>query len=314
MSIRIRIEHGQDAGKTVRLPRPGVYVLGRHTDSSMRIIDMKVSKAHAEVHLVENNGSTKAILRDLKSTHGSQVNGQPISADTGLNPGDEIRLGLTILRVLSDGAADEELSPRGQPTGRPGETSRRAPSRPGSVDVPKSGKRQLPPDELVGKELGGYKPRAEASARAVWARSTSPSRCRCTARSRSRCCQRQVRRRTRTFVDQFVNEARSGGRAPAPQRRAGLRRRLARRRQLLLLDGVRQRTARSRRSSSKSAAPTRGRKPSTGSSTRANALVYARQARDPPPRRQARQPDDRRTTAPPSCATWVWPSAPRTRT
>ena len=153
MTIRIRIEHGQDAGKTWRLAQPGVYVLGRDIASNIRVIDMKVSKRHAEVHLVERNGSKGAVLKDLNSTHGSLVNGQQVSKDTVLRPGDELRLGLTILRVLSDGAADEELTPA---SGREVDEA--------SVDTSKTrggadttSVKALPPDDLVGKTLGGYK-------------------------------------------------------------------------------------------------------------------------------------------------------------
>ena len=51
MALRIRIEHGQDAGKTIRLAEPGVYRFGRSPQSSAQILDMKVSKEHFEIHV-----------------------------------------------------------------------------------------------------------------------------------------------------------------------------------------------------------------------------------------------------------------------
>jgi serine/threonine protein kinase len=153
VTIRIRIEHGQDAGKTWRLAQPGVYVLGRDIASSIRVIDMKVSKRHAEVHVVEQNGTAGAVLKDLGSTHGSLINGQQVSSDMPLRPGDELRLGLTILRVLSDGEADEDLQPiRGREVD---ETSVDTSQTRGGADT--SSVKALPPDELVGQVLGGYK-------------------------------------------------------------------------------------------------------------------------------------------------------------
>lgn len=148
MSLRIKIEHGQDAGRIWRLTQPGVYVLGRHPGCSIRVLDMKVSKEHCEVHLT---GADRAVLKDLGSTHGCQVNAQPVRGERPLQPGDELRLGLTILRVLSDGTADAEAAPvkgRTALDGAPGG----ADGGPGAAT-----KKTLADDALVGKELAGYR-------------------------------------------------------------------------------------------------------------------------------------------------------------
>ncbi len=206
MSIRIRIEHGQDAGKTLRLGRPGVYVLGRHPSASMRVLDMKVSKAHCEVHVGDNG--TSAMLRDLNSTHGSQVNGQPVSSDTGLNPGDELRLGLTILRVLSDGDADEEIEPtQGRNLDAAGVENTSSTNRTRGVDT--SSAQKLPPDELVGKELGGYKIEqkiGKGGMGAVYLAEQVSLKRKVALKVLS---EKFVK--DSAFVDQFLNEARSAG-------------------------------------------------------------------------------------------------------
>ena len=112
MAVRIRIEHGQDAGKTYRLPAPGRYKFGRGTAGSAQILDMKVSKEHFEILIA--NGAGETAIRDLGSSHGTLLNGQRvIGAIRPLSPGDEIRVGLTILRVLSDGPADEDAKATG---------------------------------------------------------------------------------------------------------------------------------------------------------------------------------------------------------
>ncbi|HVG95124.1 MAG TPA: FHA domain-containing protein, partial [Planctomycetota bacterium] len=67
MALRIRIEHGQDAGTTWRLGAPGVYRFGRSPHGSVQVLDMKVSKEHFEIYV----GAQNASLRDLGSTHGT---------------------------------------------------------------------------------------------------------------------------------------------------------------------------------------------------------------------------------------------------
>ena len=145
MSIRVRLEHGQGAGATWRLALPGVYTLGRVPQSSIQVLDMRVSKEHAEIHIGENG---TAVLKDLGSTHGCQVNGQPVNGQVPLKAGDELRLGLSILRVLSDGQADKDATPAAGRTANTGSVPN-----PAAVET----HRTLPPDALVGKELGGYR-------------------------------------------------------------------------------------------------------------------------------------------------------------
>ena len=199
MSLRLRIEHGQDAGKTFRLPTAGVYTLGRKTDVSLRVLDMKVSGEHCEIR-IGSDGS--AILHDAGSTHGSLLNGQPARGkEKPLNPGDEIRLGMTIIRVLSDGDADADLQPV---AGREvGETSVDT-----SGDQGKT-KTTLPPDELVGKNLGGYQIDRKIGAGGMGgvylAEQISLKR-----KVALKVLNEQFAADS-AFVDQFVNEARAAG-------------------------------------------------------------------------------------------------------
>ena len=53
MSVRIRIDHGQDAGRVWRLGRPGVYLIGRHPQAlQLRYLQTLVEVA------TENNSTT----------------------------------------------------------------------------------------------------------------------------------------------------------------------------------------------------------------------------------------------------------------
>ena len=80
MALRIRIEHGQDAGKTWRLGVPGTYRFGRNPASSVQVLDMKVSKDHFEIAFADGADAT---IRDLESSHGTLL---IISSRTSLRP------------------------------------------------------------------------------------------------------------------------------------------------------------------------------------------------------------------------------------
>jgi hypothetical protein len=70
-------------------------VIGRGPDSAIPLdADLNVSRRHAEVY--EWNGVLR--IRDLNSSHGTQVNGQPAS-DQAIVPGDRIEIGGSILIV-----------------------------------------------------------------------------------------------------------------------------------------------------------------------------------------------------------------------
>ena len=200
MSIRVRIEHGQGAGTTWRLTGPGVYRLGRSKDCSIQVLDMKVSKHHCEIH-VGNNG-TSALLHDLGSTHGAMINGQPQAGDTPLKAGDELRLGLSILRVLSDGPADHDIAPiAGRSADDSVDTSGATPAA--------TTLHSLPPDQLVGKDLGGYQIEGKIGAGGMGgvylAEQTS---------LRRKVALKVLNERfgsDSAFIDQFINEARAAG-------------------------------------------------------------------------------------------------------
>ena len=67
--------------------------IGRGSEVSIRLDgDMGVSRKHAEIYARE--GALR--IRDLKSTHGTQVNGSRIE-DESLEAGDRIQIGLTVL-------------------------------------------------------------------------------------------------------------------------------------------------------------------------------------------------------------------------
>jgi pSer/pThr/pTyr-binding forkhead associated (FHA) protein len=202
VSLRLRIEHGQDAGRTWRLPAAGVYTVGRTPANSIRVLDMKVSKRHCEIRVAERNGRIHAVLHDLGSTHGCTLNGQPVTKDVLLKPGDELRLGLTIARILSDGKADEDVQPVAGRTVN-GDDMAAADSHEAHT------KQTLPPDALVGRKLGGYQVERKIGAGGMGG----------VYLAEQVSLHREVALKVlnekfaadSTFVDQFVNEARAAG-------------------------------------------------------------------------------------------------------
>lgn len=78
-------------GKTQTLLQPqGIWTIGRDRQLAMTILDRKLSRRHAVIQYVRNQGF---YLVDLNSTNGSFVNGEPIQKRILLKDGDRVRLG-----------------------------------------------------------------------------------------------------------------------------------------------------------------------------------------------------------------------------
>ena len=65
--------------------------LGRHPRNTHQVLDRVVSKEHCHIELIEN----RYVLKDLGSLNGTYVNGDRVSQDRPLEPGDEITIGST---------------------------------------------------------------------------------------------------------------------------------------------------------------------------------------------------------------------------
>ena len=70
--------------------------IGRHDDAVVRLEEPFVSARHAEITF--NLG--RWWIRDLHSTNGTYINGQPISAPTGLRAGDVVQFGRIKLQFV----------------------------------------------------------------------------------------------------------------------------------------------------------------------------------------------------------------------
>jgi pSer/pThr/pTyr-binding forkhead associated (FHA) protein len=83
--LTIRSETGESAAHDLV---EETYTIGRSPENSIRLDDTSVSSRHAEVVLVAEN----CYLKDLGSTNGTVVNGQPVK-EVQLRAGDRIRFG-----------------------------------------------------------------------------------------------------------------------------------------------------------------------------------------------------------------------------
>lgn len=64
-------------------------VIGRDEGCLAQVVDQQVSRKHAQIRWVD----AYYVIVDLKSANGTLLNGQPLSAESTLEDGDEITVG-----------------------------------------------------------------------------------------------------------------------------------------------------------------------------------------------------------------------------
>ena len=79
------------------------FTIGRKSSNSLRLIDPKVSRAHARIHPTEDG----FLLEDLESSNGTYINGNKVDSVL-LKSGDKIKTGLT--EILFSEKESEELN------------------------------------------------------------------------------------------------------------------------------------------------------------------------------------------------------------
>ncbi|RMG21155.1 MAG: FHA domain-containing protein, partial [Deltaproteobacteria bacterium] len=102
---RLIVEVGKEVGKVVEL-RDGQLVIGRNREADLMLLDIQVSRRHAEL-VVDTNG---VLLRDLGSGNGTQVNGEDVQ-ETRLVHGDRVQVGDHVLRFEEEGTIAKTLAP-----------------------------------------------------------------------------------------------------------------------------------------------------------------------------------------------------------
>jgi len=93
--------YGEKIGRKYDLEQKAI-VIGRSSDTDIRIDQESVSRSHAKV---VNRGDSVTI-RDLGSTNGTYINGR-MRKEHNLNDGDFIKIGRTIFKFLSGGNIEQ---------------------------------------------------------------------------------------------------------------------------------------------------------------------------------------------------------------
>lgn len=96
---------GTAAGQMYRIPE-GSTVIGRASNTELRIVEDGVSRRHARVH----REGERVFIEDLGSVNGTFVNGEPLADPRALEEGDKIRIGpISVLRFAHHDELDERF-------------------------------------------------------------------------------------------------------------------------------------------------------------------------------------------------------------
>jgi pSer/pThr/pTyr-binding forkhead associated (FHA) protein len=72
----------------IALRRDATRVVGRSSSCDLPLASLEASRRHAEIHY----DGVRTLLRDLGSTNGTRVNGQAVTGERELQPGDRIEI------------------------------------------------------------------------------------------------------------------------------------------------------------------------------------------------------------------------------
>jgi pSer/pThr/pTyr-binding forkhead associated (FHA) protein len=96
MSLTLEIIEGPGAGRQFEVDRSAV--IGRSPNADFQLDDAQTSRNHARV---TPDGSSALIVEDLKSANGTFVNDNEVYDTAVLEPGDDLLLGVTLMRAHS---------------------------------------------------------------------------------------------------------------------------------------------------------------------------------------------------------------------
>jgi hypothetical protein len=99
----LEIVEGDGAGRQEALTGP--IEIGRDASTTLALQDEQMSRRHARV----SAQGDLALVEDLGSTNGTYVNGQQIEGPRAVRPGDQIRVGLTVIELRT--AQDVQRQP-----------------------------------------------------------------------------------------------------------------------------------------------------------------------------------------------------------
>lgn len=95
MSLTLEIVEGPEAGRQIPLDRS--LDVGRSADVDLTLDDEQASRKHARIELSGDG----AVVTDLGSSNGTFVNDQSVEGSRPIRPGDQVRVGLSVLQLRS---------------------------------------------------------------------------------------------------------------------------------------------------------------------------------------------------------------------
>src|SRR3954469_12190561 len=145
----LKITGGNAVGQSI--PMEQELVIGRSTPGLGSLGgDSEISRVHARIF---HDPSGRLTIEDLGSTNGTFVNGNRVSGQQPLNPGDQVRVGQTTLGV-EGGMPDAGAASVGNVTPAPVPP----PAAPAAAQPPPPPTQQLPPQQPYGQAPGAPPP------------------------------------------------------------------------------------------------------------------------------------------------------------
>jgi pSer/pThr/pTyr-binding forkhead associated (FHA) protein len=95
MIVRIRMQNSKQAGASLQVLK-SPYLIGRHANCDLKVGSPRVSVHHCAI-LIHGR---RVALKDLESTNGTRINGEPVHGERELRHGDVIWVGPALIEVF----------------------------------------------------------------------------------------------------------------------------------------------------------------------------------------------------------------------
>lgn len=107
MLVRLKILHGSNAGKEIKIPVPKC-IIGRGDDCHLRPQSDAVSRQHCTIVTTDS----EVIVRDMSSRNGTYVNGERVGEEAVLLTGDVLRVGPLEFEMIIEQTAAKIKRPK----------------------------------------------------------------------------------------------------------------------------------------------------------------------------------------------------------
>lgn len=95
MIVRIRMQNSNQAGASLQILK-SPYLIGRHANCDLKIGSPRVSVHHCAIMIQ----GRRVTVKDLGSTNGTRVNGEPVHGERPLQHGDVVWVGPALIEIF----------------------------------------------------------------------------------------------------------------------------------------------------------------------------------------------------------------------